>query len=111
MALYESGAWSGSTANSALAFKGAYSTTFSFVHATISSGQVGAISLASTTCDIMPGDIFQVEVTPTVATAVQAGVRTSTAATSRVTIVMANPGSTATSTFSGTGRITWIDLT
>jgi len=111
MAMYEAGAWSGSSANTALQFKGAFSTTFSFAHASISSGQFGAITLASTTCDIMPGDIFSVELTPSVATVAQAGLRTSTAATSRVTIVLAVPGSTASSTFSGTGRISWIDLT
>lgn len=108
MAMYGQGAWSGSTSGSASQFAGAFSTTFTFAHAAISSGGgFGAITIASTTADVIPGDLIQVEITPTVNVSVD-GFRTSTTATSRVTIVLSNPGNAATSTFSGTGRITWV---
>lgn len=95
------------------ALKGAFSTTFAWTLAAITSGAQGEITLASTTCDIMPGDLIgQIELYPAAQDdfTVQY-VRTSTAVTSRVTVVVGNIGSTATSTASGTGRITWIDLT
>ena len=109
MGMYTKGAWSGSSLAASVQFQGAFSTTFSWSHAAISSGQYGGISIASTTADVMPGDLFQVEITPTTNVTI-ASWRTSTDATSRVTVVLTNVGSTATSTFSGTGRITWIKL-
>lgn len=109
MGLYTKGAWSGSTLTASVQFQGAFSTTFAWAHAAISSGQYGEILIASTTADVMPGDLFQVELTATTNVTV-ASVRTSTAATSRVTVVLSNVGSSATSTFSGTGRISWIKL-
>lgn len=112
MGLYTKGAWSGSTLTASQQFQGAFSTTFSWAHAAISSGQLGSIAIASTTANVLPGDLFQVELTPTASTVsvAVASMRTSTAATSRVTVVFANVASTATSTFSGTGRITWVKL-
>lgn len=93
----------------------AYSTTFTWALAALTSGAQGEITLASTTCDIVPGDLVGFpELYFTASTCddifVQ-GVRLSTANTSRVTLVCGNIASTATSTQSGTGRITWIDLT
>src|SRR5574343_1761679 len=92
-----------------------YSTTFAWALAALTSGAQGEITLASTTCDINPGDLVGFpELYFTASTCddifVQ-GVRLSTANTSRVTLVCGNIASTATSTQSGTGRITWIDLT
>jgi hypothetical protein len=92
-----------------------YSTTFTWALAALTSGAQGEITLASTTCDIVPGDLVGFpELYFTASTCddifVQ-GIRLSTAATSRVTMVCGNVASTATSTQSGTGRITWIDLT
>jgi len=109
MGMYTKGAWSGSTQTASLQFQGAFSATFTFAHAAISSGQYGAITLTSTTADVVPGDLFNLEITATTNVTV-ASVRTSTDATSRVTAVLANVGSSATSTFSGTGRITWVKL-
>jgi hypothetical protein len=95
--------------------KGAFSTTFAWSLASLTSGAQGEITLTTAVGDIMPGDLIgQIELG--VATAGQddatvQGYRTSTAVTSRVTVIVGNIGSTATSTLSGTGRITWIDLT
>jgi hypothetical protein len=92
------------------ALKGFFSTTVAWTHAAISSGQFGEIVIASSVCDIEPGDLVWVAA-GVVAPAANVGYRQSTAATSRLTIVLANPGSTATSTLSGTARISWADLT
>lgn len=93
----------------------AYSTTFVWALAALTSGAQGEITLASTTCDIQPGDLVgMVSLGPTPSTAddfIVGDIRFSTAATSRVTLIVSNPASTATSTQSGTGRITWLDLT
>ena len=90
--------------------KGYYSTTVAWTHAAISSGQFGEIVIASSICDIMPGDLYSIAA-GVVAPAAHVGTRVSTAAASRVTIVLACPGSTATSTLSGTATISWADLT
>jgi hypothetical protein len=99
----------GSTA-AALPIKGVFSTTVAWTHAAISSGQFGEIVIASSVCDISPGDMVFVAA-GVVAPCANVGYRVSTAATSRLTIVLATPGSTATSTMSGTATITWFDLT
>jgi hypothetical protein len=101
----------GSTATGSLGFKGAFTSTWTYALAAVSSGQVGEITIASTTADINPGDLIGVNVTPTTSVLVFAGYRMSTVAASRMTIVMANVSSTATSTTSGEVRITWLDLT
>ena len=92
-----------------------YSTTFAWTLAALTSGASGEITLASTTCDIMPGDLVgTIELTPAHSTntnLINGNIRFSTASASRVTIVVSNVASTATSTESGTGRISWIDLT
>lgn len=106
----------GVTINAGSAFKGAYSTTFTWAVAGIASNAITQeITLASTTCDIMPGDLIGwIGLNPTASTCDDlyiADIRQSTVGTSRVTLVIGNGASTTTSTQSGTGRITWIDLT
>ena len=102
----------GSTA--AVSFKGVYSTTFAYAYGALSSGATEEITLASTTADIQAGDLVDISLG---ATSTDVGLailnkRFSTAAASRVTIVVGNITSTTFgSTGSGTGRITWVDLT
>jgi len=92
---------------------GFYSTTFAYAYAALSSGQAADISIASTTADIVPGDLVVVSLgSPTVSPLALLNVRYSTAAASRVTLVVGNITSTTfASTGSGTGRISWVDLT
>lgn len=92
---------------------GFYSTTFAYAYAALSSGQAADISIANTVADIMPGDLVSVSLgVPTVQPLALLNVRYSTAAASRVTLVVGNITSTAfASTGSGTGRISWVDLT
>ena len=96
---------SGVTAN---AFQ---STTFAWTLASISSGQTAEITLSTSVGDVMPGDLVMVNLGELPADMIYGGFRQSTAVASRVTILVACPGSTATSTGSGTGRIAWVDLT
>lgn len=93
--------------------KGFYSTTWAYAYTALSSGAMEDISIASTTADIQPGDLVTVSLgAPTVAGIALMNVRYSTAAASRVTLTIGNITSTAlASTGSGTGRITWCDLT
>lgn len=93
--------------------KGFYSTTFGYEYAALSSGQAADISIASTTADIQPGDLVFCSLgVPTVQPLALLNVRYSTAAASRVTMVVGNITSTTfASTGSGTGRISWVDLT
>lgn len=97
---------------SGFTIKGAYSTTFGY---TLSSGVVAGAqfvyAIASTTADIQPGDLFNVEQAETTATIALVGTRTSTAAASRVTVTMVNYSSTTLTTQALTGRVTWLDLT
>lgn len=101
----------GSTTASALAFKGAFTSTITYQLAAVSSGQVGLVTLASTDCDVQPGDLISISVVPTTNALVFGGYRQSTADTSRITITMANVTSSVTSTTSGEVRVTWIDFT
>ncbi len=98
------------TIGQGLGVKGYFSTTVAWTHAAISSGQFGEIVIASSQCDINPGDLVFVAAGVVAPTAV-VGMRVSTVAASRLTIVLACPGSSATSTLSGTATITWADLT
>ena len=94
------------------AIKGAYSTTFAYAYAALTSGAFAEANIASTTADIMPGDLFHVELGLTTDALALMGTRTSTASASRVVLVLGNIASTAFgATNSGTGRITWLDLT
>jgi len=99
---------------SGMAVRGAFSTTFAWtLPAQSSLRSTGEITLSTSVGDIMPGDLIGVSLgSHAESSAIYiADVRTSTAAASRVTIVVGNVMSTATSTTSGTGRITWLDLT
>lgn len=97
---------------SGLSFKGFFTSTNTWALAAVSSGQVGELTFASSHFDINPGDLIgAIEVVPTTNVLAYAGYRTSTAAASRLTVVLANVSSTATSTTSGTIRVTWADLT
>lgn len=89
------------------------STTFAWALAALTSGAQGEITLASTTCDVQPGDLVGMVSLgePAENDLIVGNIRFSTAAASRVTLVVSNVASTATSTLSGTGRISWIDLT
>ena len=98
--------------------KAAYSTTFAWTLAALTSGAQGEITLTTAvggTAPIAQGDLIGlIELNPATATGDDLTIqqiRTSTVASSVVTIVVGNIASTATSTNSGTGRITWIDLT
>ncbi len=95
--------------------KGCYSTTFAWTLAAVSSGQSGVVTISTSVGDVNPadGDLVQVslgDISAYVGLTVQA-LRYSTVASSRVSVIVGNISSTATSTASGTGRISWIDLT
>ena len=93
-------------------FKGAYSTTFAYaVSSGVTAGLTFEIIVKSTTADVMPGDLFQVEMGESTATVAVLGIRSSTATSSRVTVTMTNYSSTTLTTQALTGRITWMDLT
>jgi len=98
--------------------KGAHSTTFAWTLAILSSGAQGEITLTTSVGGATPiaqGDLIGlVELNPATATGDDLTIqqiRTSTVASSVVTLVVGNIASTATSSNSGTGRITWLDLT
>lgn len=93
-------------------FKGFFSSTNTWELAIVSSGQVGELTFSNTAFDINPGDLIgAIEVTPSTSVLIYGGYRTSSVATSRLTVIMANISSTATSTTSGGIRVTWADLT
>ena len=100
-----------STAAAVATIKAILTSTFSFAVAAISSGQYATFELASTTCSAEPGDAVILADFSATTNVTVASIRLSTAATSRVTVVLSNVGSTATSTFSGSGRVVWFDLT
>lgn len=107
----------GSTTADSLPFKGAYTVSTVSSMAAITPGHAAEITISTGLSSNLPssGDLWAVDYR--VATAdmssivVLAGVRFSTAASSRVTIVMNGSGSTATSTLTTAFQITWIDLT
>jgi len=98
---------------SGFTIKGAYSTTFTYaISSGITTGLFMDINIATTTADIMPGDLFSVELASNTATIALVGMRTSTAATSRVTVTVTNYSSTTLTTLAGqVGRVSWLDLT
>jgi hypothetical protein len=92
----------------------AYSTTFAYAFSALAEGGSEDFNIATTTADIQPGDLVTVSLgnVSTNITLAILNVRYSTAAASRVTVTVGNIGSTTFgSTGSGTGRVTWIDLT
>jgi len=97
------------------AIKGVHSTTFAYTFSALSSGATVESVIASTTADVTTGDLIAIELgLPAVSTQTVSylGFRTAAADSSRVVITLGNITSTAIgSTGSGTGRITWLDLT
>jgi hypothetical protein len=96
------------------AFKGFYTSTFSADIAAISSGQVLQVSLSTSIAilaTMQPGDLVMVEGVVSPAVVALAGYRTSTAASSKVSLAIINPGSTASSTGNIQGVIAFADLT
>ena len=94
--------------------KGCYSTTFAWALAACASGAQLEITLdTAVSTNLITGDLIaNIELNnPDVPQLTIQNIRTSTVGTSIVTIVVGNISSTATSTESGVGRITWIDLT
>ena len=111
-----SGVFVGSTASGSLGFKGAFTVNSTWSNAAINASRSAEITLASTTVDLNPGDLvgaieFHSLTANGSSNVFLSGYRTSSEATSRVTLVVRNGESTITSTLSGTYRITWIDLT
>lgn len=96
-------------------FKGIYYQESTYSHAAISAARSLELTFASTTTDVEPGDLVSIGLvvaTANLSSAVNvASHRLSTAATSRLTIVLSNVQSTATSTGSGTLQLSWLDLT
>jgi len=102
-----------SSAMAAKAIKGIFQSTLAFTQAAIDSGAIAELKVASTTADVMPGDWvnWYAAWSTTPGAVVLGGHRLSTADASRLTLLLANPGSTATATLSGVAVISWIDLT
>lgn len=103
------------TLGAGTAFKGAYSTTFAYTFTALSSGATEEFAITSTTADLNPGDVISLELGLPAASTQTISLlhfRTSTTASSRLTMTLGNITSTAiASTGSGTARVSWIDLT
>lgn len=93
------------------AFKGYFASTYTVQFGAISSGQTIEVALSTAFGDFAPGDLVQIEtiITPNVITF--GGFRLDADASTRLTMVLNNPGSTAGSTGRVTGRVVWADLT
>ena len=98
----------GSTSSSPII--GVSRSTFTSQFAAISSGQLSEITLSTATTSAQDGDLVSVAGEAT-SPAVMVGFRLSTAVASRVTIILTNPTSTATSTGRFIGSVTYVDLT
>lgn len=100
--------------STATAILGAHTQNSTFSFGAIAAARSAEITLASTTVDINPGDLLSIGMTiatTNLSSAVNlAHWRLSTVATSRLTVVLSNVQSTATSTGSGTFHLSWIDL-
>ena len=103
-------------ATSTGAIQGLHTQASTYSHGAISANRKIEVTFASTTMDVTQGDMFVISSwEPATANfssvVVVSDVRLSTVATSRVTVVFGNISSTATSTASGTLRVSWLDLT
>ncbi len=98
-------------ANSTAMFKGWHVKTSTYSNAAISSGAVAELTFASTTFDVSYGDLVSVSFLDLEAPVTCGGFRLSTVATSVLTVLLAVPGSTASSTLSGSVQVAWADLT
>lgn len=101
----------GSTGTNAVGSKGFFSVASTWSNAAISSGQIAELTFASTTFDVDRGDIVSVYFNELAAPVVMGAFRVSTVNSSRLTVQLTVPGSTASSTLSGTVRVSWVDLT
>jgi hypothetical protein len=104
------------TGTASTPLKGFFTANSTYSHGAISAARSLELTFASTTLDIMPGDLVGhigvIVATANLSSAVNlATYRLSTAAASRVTVVLSNVQSTATSTGSGTLQVAWADLT
>lgn len=98
-------------ADSTSAFKGFHVATSTWSNAAISSGQIAELTFASTTFGVSYGDLVAVSFQDLAAPVVSGGYRLSTVATSVLTVLLTTPGSTASSTLSGSIQVAWADLT
>jgi hypothetical protein len=107
----------GLIAGAGAAIKGAYSTTFAWTLAALSSGQQLEVTLTTAVGGANPiavGDLvghLSLNCTNTQMGVTVSDIRWSATASSVLTISVGNITSTATSTLAGIGRITWLDLT
>jgi hypothetical protein len=94
--------------------KGFYSQNSTFSFGVIPPSRSTEITFASTTVDINTGDLLSIGLVIDTANLSSAatidGFRLSTVATSRLTVIVGNAHSTATSTGSGTLQLAWVDL-
>ena len=96
----------------AKACKGFYHSTLTLTaQSTMTEDQIVELKAASTTADVMPGDLVSVWCSGVSTGVIGGGFRLSTAAASRVTFLLAVPGSTGQSSWAGVLDITWADLT
>ena len=93
------------------AFKGFKSDTFTAQFAAISSGQTLEVPLSTAVTGVNAGDLHSIEVIITPVVLALGGYRIDADVTTRVTLVIHNPGSTVSSTGRVTGRIVYADLT
>ena len=109
------GVFLGSTAAGTAAIKGAFAANSTISFGAVAASRAAEVTLASTTVDVMTGDIVSIGWVHATANfssqCVMSGYRLSTVDTSRVTVIFENTTSTATSTGSGTLQFSWIDLT
>jgi hypothetical protein len=102
-------------ASSTRTVKGVFSQNSTFSHAGIAAARQIEVTFASTTVDIMPGDLLTIGYTADTANfssvVTVAAFRLSATDSSRLTVTFGNQSSTATSTGSGTLALAWIDLT
>ncbi len=101
-----------SVGTSTAVMKGIYAKTSTWSNAAISSGAVAELTFASTTFDVSLGDLAMVAFTDALAAPIACGgFRLSTVDASRITVLLTAPGSTASSTLSGSILVSWVDLT
>lgn len=93
------------------AIKGIFRSTFTAQIAAISSGQTLEAGLSTAVGGFADGDLVSVYAVVTPAEAVMTGFRMAADASTRLTMIISNPGSTATSTGRVVGTVTWLDLT
>jgi len=99
--------------NLAKACKGFFVSSLTLTaQSSVVAGQIAELTAASTTADIMPGDLVSVWCDAVSTGMMAGGFRLSTAAASRVTFLLAVPSiSTNQSTWAGSLNFAWADLT